>query len=532
MTGPGYVTPTVDGVEDFDYLQVGRRVGQGEGSKIQWRPVGGYVEAGITWTWGLEPGTFAFELHPRNPLNDAIRQADIDKNIYQFAASYHGVPFSGRIMKRQQAGRPGSEKFIYSGVCNKKWLQAGYGWVNNFFPPEIQVGLTGKQDIRFGPLDMVAKSYVSSVYTRQGRPVWPGLPIRWPSGWDQPDLADINSLDDLLDMVFDTADQLEIVAMMARFTRLDELFGQAQQQYDAGFSVDLYDGHGTPPEVFRADGISALQGFLDMNGSSFLRLDKLLSSAGQDLIATTANRAGYVFNTARVRDNTRVQFRTDSQGQIADYDMSVIAPEMTRAIIGGKSPSMVNDLIEIGANLAIAALVAVVASIPGLGGAAGLAGLSVGDLFDDIFFAYQVTADNDLEDELGEDGFMEGFADNTAAYSIDSYAIGKTALKERGGTKELTLNTATGGAGGRGISFGADDGTARRFRLGDKVTLWDRGNVVERHVTAVSVSSKPGALMREAVTLGADKRARGAWTRLIGGVQSGAATMRGFANST
>lgn len=529
MSGIGYARPTLEAPADFDYFDIGRRDRPGTGSVINWRPVGGYIEAGIRWTWGLEPGTFAFELHPKNPLNDQIRQADIDRNIYQFQAGYHGIPFTGRIMRRQQVGAPGREKFLYSGVCNKKWLQRGYGWVNNFFPPEIQIGLTGKQDIRFGPPDLVMKSYVSSVFTRLGKPVWPALPVRWPGSWTQPELDDIDDLDDLLDILFDAVD--EIIGLSARFTQLDELFAQPADRLDLGFSVDLYDGHGTSPQVLNARGLSALQSIIDHNGDNFLNLSKLLQPINNGLWENTADRAGYVFQTHERRDNRKTMFRTDSDGQITSYDLTVVAPEAVRAIVGGKSPSVLNDLIEIGANLAIAAIIAVVSTIPGAGGIAGLT-VGVGDLFDDIFFAYQVSADNALEDELGDDdAFSEVFADNTAAYTVDGYAVGKTALHEHGGSKNLEITASSGAVNGRGVSFGAPNGTARRYRVGDVLSFWDRGNVIERHVSGVSVTSKPGEQMRESLTLGSDKHSKGPWTRAIKGIQGLSGTTRGFANS-
>lgn len=530
MSAPGYAMPTLDPVQDFDWLAFGRRDTQGSGSKISWRDIGSYQEVGVNWTWGLEPGTFAVELAADHPMNDLIRQNDIDKRIYQFTAGWQGIPFSGRIMQRTQSGVPGREKFVYQGLCNKVWLQRGYGWVNNFFQPEVQFGLTGKQDIRFGHPDQVMKSYVTSVFTRLNKPVWAALPIRKPSGSGLPNLGDFNSIDDVLDLIFGHTDDL--IALMSRFTRLDELFADPAKRLELGFSVDLWDNNGgTPPQVMNASGLGALQSIFDHNGDSFMDLSKLLNPINNGLYSLTPDRAGYVFNTHEKRDNRRTMFRTDSDGQIADYSMTVTAPDASRAIVGGKSPSIVNSLVEIGANLALAGIIAAISLIPGMGWIAGLT-VGVGDLFDDVFFAYQVFADNDLENELGEDALPEVFADNTAAWTIDSYAVGKTALHEHGGKKSLEITAASGSPDGRGISFGADNGTSRRYRVGDILSFWDRGNVVEKHVAGVSVTSKRGQSAREALTLGTDQRAKGPWTKAIQGIQRLGATSRGFANST
>ena len=523
MTAPGFARPTSDPVGDFDWMSIGRRNRPGPGSVFEWRPVGGYVEAGINWTWGLTPGTFAFELPASNPLNDAIRQNDIDKQIYQFDAGYKGLPFTGRVMQRQQVGAPGREKFLYSGVCNKKWLQRGYGWVNNWFPPEVQIGLTGKQDIDFGFPDPLMKRYVTKVFTRLDKPVWSSLPVRRPD-LTMPDLKDIDSLDDLLDLLFDFGEDL--VAMMARFTQLDELFAGPVDRLELGITMDAWDGRGTPPQVINANGIAALQQIFDLNGDHFLDLSLLLRPLNNGLYQLTPDRAGYVFGTKEKRDNRKTMFRTDGD-QIASYDMQVMANEATRAIVGGKSPSMVNSLIEIGANLALAAIIAAIATIPGAGGIGGLT-VGIGDLFDDVFFAYEVHVDLEAEALLGEDAFPEKFADNTAAHTVDSYAVSKTALHDLAGRKTIAITPSANS----GIGFGIDDGTARRFQVGDILSFWDRGNIVERYVDGVSVTSKPGELMREAVSLGTDKRAKGPWTRAITGIQGLGATSRGIANST
>ncbi|AZS07289.1 minor tail protein [Gordonia phage Dorito] len=526
MTAPGYARPNTAGPGDFDYLDIGVR----NNPVIDWRPIGSYNEAGINWTWDLEPGKFAFELRPDHPLNDEIRQADIDRHIYQFRAGLRGMPFTGRVMQRKQIGKPGREKFLYTGVCNKIWLQRSYAWVNPLFPPEIQIGLTGKQDIMFGPPDPVFKYYLAKNFTRLNKPFYCALPLKWPSAWSQNNLNDFNSFEDVLDTIYDATEN--IVGLMARFTQMDELFKQSVERLELGVSVDLWDGRGTSPQVFNTSSLGALQSIIDHTSDHFLDLGQLMKPVNNGLFSFAANKACYIFDTHEKRDRREVQFRTDGEGQIDSYELTVNAPDAVRAIVGGKSPSMVNDLIEIGANLAIAAIIGVIATIPGLGGIGGLA-VTVGDLFDDIFFAYQVFVDHDLEDELGDDDALpEIFADNTAAWSIDSYAIGKTTLHEHGGNKQLEITGRSGRPDGLGISFGADDGTARRYRHGDIVTFWDRGNTVEKYVSGVSVTSKPGERMRESLTVGSDKRAKGPWTRLIAGVQGAGQWSRGAANST
>ncbi|ROZ89017.1 hypothetical protein [Gordonia sp. OPL2] len=525
---PGYADPYTGPVEQYD-IQVGKRFGGGTGSKVSWRPVGTYEEAARDDTWGLEGGGLVFTLKPDNPLNNLIEETGIKRRAYHVRCTHNGITAWYRIKKRRKTGRAGQEKVLYECVDYKYWLTRVLFWVNPLFPPEIQVGLTGKQDVMFGPPDPVFKYFMSKNMIRLDRPVYCKLPIHWPDSWTQPDLTNIDSLDDLLDLLFDATE--EITGLQCRFTQGDEAFAQTVDMLEMGVTVDFWDGHGESPELFNTDSLAALQSIIDYSSDHFLDLSQLLKPINSGLWSNEADRACYVFDTAEKRDRREVQFRTDGT-QIDTYELGEEHADATDAIVGGKSPSMVNELIEIGANLAIAAILAVVATIPGLAGAAGLS-IGVGDLFDDIFFAYQRFWDQELEDDIGvDDAFAEGFADNTAAYSVDSYSVGKKYLKDHGGSEQLTINTVAYGPTGRGITYGADDGTARRFRMGDNLTFWDRGNTVEQYASKVTITDKPGERMVQQLTLGDDKRLKGVWDRALGGLGRAAASINGLANST
>lgn len=506
----------------FDKIEIGVR----QNPIIAWQELGEVIEIGVKWTWDLTPGTFSFSVPVEHYINSQI--TNLAEKAYQFRATRLGKVFTGRVMSRSVSGKPGRETITYHGLCNKVYLQSSYAWVNNLFPPEVQFGLTGKQDIRVGYPDPTMKSYVSSVFTRLGLPVYSAMPTKIPAA-QVPDLSDFNSVNSVLNFIFGHTEN--VVAMMARFTQLDELFAPTVNRLEMGVTVDLWDGSGTPPNAFVADGVAALQSIFDINGSHFLDLSLLGRPINDGLWSDAPNRACYIFDTHEIRQRPDVQWRTDGAGGVQSYTMTETHPTATRVIVGGKAPSLVNDLIEIGANLAIAAIIAGLSLIPGLNFLGGLL-VTVGDLFDDIFFAYQVFSDPALESKLGDDRLPEKFTDNTAAHTIDSYAIGKNGLKANAGGMQLDITALAGLPGGAGITFGEDDGGARRYSLGDRVGFWDRGNLTQKHVTAVAVTSKRGERAREQVTLGDEQRAKGAWTRLITGMQGFGATTRGIANST
>lgn len=532
MADPGYPQAITD--PTWDYFEVGRRTnGSGNfdvnGHFFDYRPVGSVIEDQVEFSFGVDPGAFSFRLPEKHPINDLI--TDIRRTAWQFRCGYDGIEYTGRILKRHTEGPFGAEP-IYSGLDNRFHLKRAYAWVNNLLPAEVQFNITGKQDIVWGPVDPVFKNFVAKVFTRLNRPVYTKLPLKWPDTWtlsNYTELDDLNSIEDLLDIIFDAFDDL--VVLPARFTELNELFTPTADRLEMGVTVDSWDGYGTPPDVFSTATLGNLQSIIDLTSDHFLDLSQL-GSVSSGLWQETAPHACYTFDTVTKRDNRVTQFRTDAQAGVAHFAMDELHGDAPRAIVGGKAPEVLNQLIEIGANLAISAILFGLSFIPGLGGLGGLS-LTVGDLFDDVFFAYQVIVDHDLEDDVGMDCFGEIFADNTAAYSLDAYATGKRTLHEHGGSQTLDVEVISG-TDGRGIHFGQPETgkrAARKYQHGDTVTLWDKGTSVEQYVSKVTLGRTREGGFSEVARLGKNRGAQGLWERLVTGVQDGATSIRGLSNS-
>ncbi|MFH5231882.1 hypothetical protein [Antrihabitans spumae] len=522
-TLPGYARPNATQVEGFPI-----ELGQRNGSVIEWTPLGAYKSCEVDWHW-FQPGNIQLELKPDHRLIPYMRprRKAIHVRIGRGAdglIGYNGIPWTGRLMTRNIAGRPGRENCTFGGVDYKFWLQRWLAWVNPQFPPEVQVGLTGKQDVMAGEPDFVLKYFLAKNFIRLNKPVFAKLPLHQ-VGDDLPDLDDIDTLDDLLNLINTAIENMTIIS--ARFTQGDELYKLTRDRLDFGYSMDLWDGTGTPPHVFNTSSLAQLQSVLDVTSDNFLNFlnpDNYLGLADPASWGVMP-RAGYVFDTRKKRDRRKIQWRTDG-GQIEHYVADESHADATRVIVGGKAPEILNQVIEWAANFAIQLLLAAIA--PGLG-----LGFVVGDLFDNIFFAYQQFWDDDLEDEIGyDDAFAEVFGDNTAAWSLDSYQVGQGKLKEHSGSEELELTTVAGGPDGRGYRFGADDGSGKRYDVGDIHTFYDRGNVQEQYVSGVRVSDHRDGRMVETPKFGEDKRLRGAFDRLVGNISGLAATTRGIANTT
>ncbi|MGV9662573.1 Gp37-like protein [Nocardia niigatensis] len=488
----------------------------------QSRPLGPYMKARFGWLWN-KPGTATIQVKGDHPL--AARLMACKRDVVPIRTYYNGIPWDGRVMSATMAGRPGEEVVTATCISNLFWIYTLLCWVNPILPPEVQIALTGKQDIMFGPSDFVFKYFLAKNAIRLDKPVYAALPLKYDVG-ELPQLDDLNSLDDILEVI--GAFTNDLVILSARFTQFDELIGPTVDSLGIGLSCNLYlPKDGPSPWVFNTEGLGHLANLLDLSGDNifyFTNPDNILGLA--DPTAWGAmKRPGYVFDTHRQRDRRWMQWRTDS-GHIVNYERGVQHPKAHSAIVGGKAPEFVNQVVEWAANAALKALLNWL--LPG----AGLGDILVGDLFDDIFFAYQKFDDPQLKADLGPHAFGETFVDNTSAYNLDSFAVGLAGLKKMGGGESLKIEVQAGGIDGRGFSFGVDDGSGRRFQVGDIMTFWDRGAVVEDYVSSVEVEDSGEERCTEFVTIGDTDVVEDPWQRMIGRIKGLAGLTRAIANGT
>ncbi|WP_280273369.1 hypothetical protein [Nocardia wallacei] len=486
------------------------------------RPLGPYIKARFGWFWTV-PGTGTIQVRADHPL--AGRLMACKRDVVPIRTYYNGVPWDGRVISATMEGKPGEEIVTATCVSNLYWLLTILAWVQPLLPPEVQIALTGKQDIMFGPTDFVLKYFLAKNTIRLQKPVYAKLPLQYDIP-ELPQLDSIDTLDDLLEII--EAYTADIVVLSARFTQLDELFKSALDSSDRGVACNLWiPEDGPSPQVFNTDSLARLQNVLDLSGDNFLWFsnpDNVLGLQDPDQWGKM-QRAGYVFDTLKKRDRRWMQWRTDA-GNIEHYSRGVSHPTAHSVIVGGKAPEFINMAVEWAANLALQALLNL--AVPG----AGLGSILVGDLFDDIFFAYQKFDDPQLKSDLGEHAWGEAFVDNTGAYSLDAFAVGLTGLKQHGGGESLKLEVKAGGVDGRGFSFGEDDGSGRRFKVGDIMTFWDRGTIVENYVSGVEVEDSRDEKCTEYVTIGDDDELKDAWEVLIDRMKGVAALTRAIANGT
>ena len=468
------------------------------GPNYEWaEPMGGYVSAEVEWHWNL-PGQAVVEIKPDHRLLAYFVQCR--RTVIPMRTYYNGEPWDGRLMNVRIQGKPGRERVTLTFVDNKYWLLTVLAWVNPHTPPEFQLALTGKQDLMFGPVDFVFKYFFLRNAIRLDIPCYMGKNLR--DHQDQPaQIIDIPNRETLASY----ANGVDMVVCLARFTQLDDLYKQTLETGEVGIRNRLYvrDLDGPSPEVFRPNSPAIMKEIMDITSDNFFNFEDFNKVKYQ-----IEENAGYVFDTLKKRDKREMVWTTSAN--LIEYDRSITHATASRVIVGGQAPEVINQLVEFAIDMAIQTIVSLVARVLTL----GIVQIpNLGDLFDDIFFAFQEFVDPVLAQELGRHGFKEAFGDNTNAWTIDGFQVGLATLKKHAGSDTIKFSVVSGR--GTNFSFGADDDTGNRYNVGDVMSFYDRGTYVENMVTRVVVSDTRSGFMKESVTFGEDKDLKNGWLQVI-----------------
>lgn len=517
MTGPAStVIPESFGIEVY-YPDT-------EYEEAEYLDGSGYLYAKFQWHWYL-PATGVFKIKGSSPIAPIVKRCK--RKVVPIVTSRNGIQWDGRVMNVEiDWDGQGEEIITVYCINNVYWLMTVLGWVNPQLPPEVQLGLTGKQDIMFGATDWVYKWFFARNAIRLDIPVYMKLPLRWDEV-ELPTLGDLLDLDALLEYV----NGIDFIVLSSRFTKLFDLYKQTVETGEIGITCDLVRPTATDPGpmVFNTDSLATLQSILDITSDNFLDIRKFTELGS--LVDTQMHEPGYVFHTHKKRDR-KWQVWDKRSGVIKSYKRKITHATGSRVIVGGQAPNIMNQLVEFAANLAIQAIAGALTTLLGL---PGVGAIAVGNMFDNIFFAFQQFVDTELANDLGRHGFKEDYADNTSAWNLDSFSIGIAKLKAIGGDDSFTLVLQTGA--GTALEFGADievvdgvevDVSHRRYRHGDIMNFYDDGNYVENYVSMVEIEDKRDGRMTEAVTFGDTRKLKDVWGQIFDRLGDAAAITRAF----
>ncbi|MFD4438119.1 Gp37-like protein, partial [Bacillus safensis] len=298
---------------------------------------------------------------------------------------------------------------------------------------------------------------------------------------------------------------------MARMVPLDELFEQWLKDSGCHLTITLWlPGDEQPhPDLFltrpqyivdvvqqpRTGGLlqtgSVLDGIADTIGN--------LIAAGVNLLTGWLNPGiGQAVSDALTsKEVPSVVFRSDGSA-IDDATVTVTHPLYYSSVIGGKSPTWVNKLIDLGVQMAITWIF----SLIGLAVIPGLAGFISG-IFHDVFLAFQKFVDWALKADLGPLGFPEGFVNAGAAYTFSGFQAGTKGLWDGRGTRSASIT----------LRDGAPYTAFVDYDLG-QLAGWedeDDGQIYYDRITAIAVEdTREGGIVLKTV-IGDDKPDEAPW---------------------
>lgn len=488
----------------------------------QWRDFGPYMYCRTQFARNM-PAVAELRIPRDHPKAEQI--LGCRHTVVPMRTAYNGKKWDGRVLSARCAGRPGEEIVTAILVSNWYWLLCILGFPTPLITtPEFQ---PIKHDISFGRVDHVLKYFITMNAARLQVPVYaaiqpdtvdPGIPMG---------LNDIDSIDDVIEFIEQSTE--DHVALWSRMTVLSELFKQATETTDIEIEIHQWTtDEPDPGRIFNTDSPADLARIINWEGFeaffNFLNIGNALGLADPNRW-NTATDPCYIVTTRGKRDRPTLEWSTEG-GQIEWIDRNVEHTTGWQVIVGGRAPEWANSLVEFIMNFLIQAGLTAL----GLGAFGG-----VGDFFNDRIMAYQRFENHELKAKPHDERqhlFAEGFADNTGAFSLDAFTAGKAKLQEIGGSDAVKITILAGGPDGRGYSFGADDGTGKRFDLGDIPRFYDRGTVIQDYISAVEVLDDRENRVTETVTIGDDKALRSAWESVIGKLGDAAGLFRAIANAT
>ncbi|MHD0300096.1 hypothetical protein RCF19_29755 [Rhodococcus qingshengii] len=469
------------------------------------RPLGPYIRAKFQWKRNVATAA-SFQIKITHPLAKRMMEAKV--SVIPIRTYYNGIVWDGRVMDTTIEGQPGREIITVTCVSNMKWLQSILGFPNPMLPVEVQFP---KQDIAIGPVDFVCKYFVARNANRLNKPVY----VKVPSGGQPVKLPAIPPGVTGLDAFYAFVASLDLCAMYSRMTPLDELFETSLKNSDSELMCNLWvQGDDDAGALFSRESLDEVQQVFDLEGDNFLLFtdeNKVLDVVDPNLHTRAAPAASgtgacYIVDTRKKRDRRWMQWTTDS-GQIVSYKRNITHPTAHQIITGGQSPTWVNELVRI----VVDGIIGLILSVFG----AGFLAPSVGGMLDDIFLAFNRFTNPALAAQLGPHAFGEAYANAQVAFTLDSLVAGLQALKDHAGKDSIKIQVQDGGSAGKGFEFGVDDGSGRRYDVGDIHSFVDGDTVITDYISEVIITDERGAFCQAEVTIGDDEPVKDPFMRMV-----------------
>lgn len=433
------------------------------------KPVGVKMMSRTSYPFdGTGSGTLVVQRE--HPLADRIMQADYD--VVPVTSEVNGVRWSGRVKEYVCEGEPGREVLTATLVDDRAVLHSILGRPNPWKGLDFQ---SPKEDVREGRIDDVVLGYIAANAVRLDLPLYILRP--------------------------DKSIPAPRIRRFSRMTPIDELIESAMEEHGWTIDVKLWvKGDPHPGPLLNASSLSnspraILERYTDLLE---LRTDRdygLGLASPKDIAAMS--EPGLVVSVRPKRDRRFVRWSTQGGG-IIRYKITGRHPDAHTAVVGGKSPAWVNDIVEGAVNLGIQGLLAAAGiAIGAAGGPLGWligAGLNIlgGFIVDgltDTALAYSERTNVEMKARMGPFAFPEVFVSSGAGtFSIDAIESQATGLALAAGGRAIEVEAADGKPHRYGEDLKLPDGrTKRGYLSGDLCTFEDRGTEFADHISDVQI---------------------------------------------
>ncbi|WP_139812462.1 hypothetical protein [Prescottella equi] len=428
--------------------------------------VGDYESARAKW---VRRGVGVAQLVVAGDSEFAELFMSCDTTVIPVRVTYNGKNWDGRVDKAISRGVKGNKTITVTLVDNWVWFYAMMAYPMPI--PGIEEAQIIPQDLWHGPLASGIRYYIE-------RNVWR---LKFRTGQCPITVLPYNAL----------RDTSEFSMMQARMVPLGQLFEEWLRDSTLHVRPRYWIKGRDPqpmPDVLTLTESQIIVDVVDRpKKGGLIKTGTLLDSIVNTIAEAIADGiddlvGGYLPDLAdkigkimRQQELPSVVWSEDSDG-IIDATVEVTAPKAYRAVVGGKSPSWLNKLVQIGVEAGISALLSFAQLIiPGL--ASALKGV-----LDNLFFAFMAATDYRLKAQLGPFALPEALGNGgPAAYTWSGRQVAKQTLFDNAGKRRAKIEVLDWSPWGafRDYDIAHLVGWEDRVGGGELRTFYDRVEAIE-----------------------------------------------------
>lgn len=350
-----------------------------------------------------------------------------DENVIPVRVRYNGKNYDSRVDEAIRTGVGSNKTITINLVDNYVWFHAIMAY---------PMPLPGFEEVQFPPEDLYVGPLRGAIYWYLQRNVWR---LQFRTGQCPITLLPYDLW----------TDRSEWVTMQARMVPLDELFAEVLKDSTCQLRIRMWIKGRDPQPMPNRITLLESQLIVDVidrpKTGGVLNTGTLLDGLANTIGEAVADGIDSVLGgflpglaeliTSKLKQTEMPSciWSEDSDGVI-DVTESATHPKGYSAVVGGRSPTWMNKLIQMGIEAGVTALLSWAGLvIPGLASA-------LGGVLNNVFLAFMKATDYQLKNKLGKFALPEVFANGgSAAYTFSAFQVAKLALFDNAGKRRAKV---------------------------------------------------------------------------------------------